>query len=229
MTNQDKVQKSIDLVKKFCPNYKVTYKKDSWVHRVIGWILSKVGNPYYMTDFITTLGQNTALPSKSDIFPDLWVDILHEGQHGKDASKIGNLIFAVSYLLPQLIGILGVLYTLTIAIVLLCGGPLALLWGLIALIFIAPLPAFGRAYAEVRGYTVSLAAAFWGNTIGNEEKYIDFIVSMFTGFSYYYMWPFESWVRAYFELKLLELQTGQFALDPYLAACKVLSREIASG
>jgi hypothetical protein len=226
---QTKLDKSIELVKKFCPDFTVSFKKDSNFHKLIGWFLSKIGNPRYNTAYITTIGQNMALPIayKESCFKGLWQTVLHEGQHAQDAQKVNNYIFGIAYLFPQLIGILGVLYTIAIAIALPLGAPLFLLWGCLSLIFLAPLPAFFRANTEIRGYTVTLAVDFWSGTLGDEEQYLNWLVNVFSGPNYYYMWPFKCWVRSYFASKIKELKSNVFYLTPYLAACKVLSKELA--
>ena len=230
MIEQDKVDKVVSIGKHFCPSYNIKLKKDSKIQKVIGWILSKIGNPDYMTSFVTTLGQTTYLPSTCDDGPGdgMWQVVLHEIQHAKDAQKVGNWVFGAAYLLPQLVGILGIVYTIVVGLALLFGAPLALLWGCTSLLLLAPLPAFGRACAEIRGYTVSLAVGFWSGTLGDEEVYLNELVDIFSGPSYYYMWPFKSWVKSYFAQKLQELKTGTFVLDSYLAACKALSKELSS-
>jgi hypothetical protein len=230
MTETEKIDKSIALVKKFAPGFQVKYKTGSKLHQVIGWILKKLGNPYYNTSYITTLGQTMYLPSSCDqgAIPNLWQSALHEGMHAKDCQAIGTIPFSAAYLMPQLLGILGVFYTLTVALGLLFGWPLVLLWGCTSLIFLAPLPAFGRASAEIRGYTVSMAVDFWSGTLEDEQAYIDWLVDTFSGPAYYWMWPAKAWVRSYFDQKLQELKTGTFVLDPYLMSCKVLSKELST-
>jgi hypothetical protein len=229
MTETEKLNKSVALVKKFAPGFQVKYKTGSKLHQIIGWILKKLGNPYYNTSYITTLGQTMYLPSSCDKepLPGLWQSALHEGMHAKDCQAIGTIPFSAAYLMPQLLGILGAVYTLVVLLGLLYGWPLGLLWGCTSLIFLAPLPAFGRAYAEIRGYTVSLAVAFWSGTLEDEQAYINWLVDTFSGPAYFYMWPFKAWVRSYFDQKLQELKTGQFPLDPYLMSCKVLCSELA--
>jgi len=228
MDENQKVSQTLALIKQFCPNYKIVLKSQSTVNKVIGWILSKVGNSGYMSDFFTTLGQTTYVPTccESAYIPGMWQILMHEGQHAQDAAKIGNVTFGVLYLLPQLIGVLGIVYAIVMGILLLCGGPLSLLWGLLALVCLAPIPAFGRAYLEVRGYTVTLASMYWSGTYNSSV--IPWIVGNFTGGAYYWMWPFASWTTSYFNTRLQELQNGTFVLTPYLAACKTLSKQINS-
>jgi hypothetical protein len=230
MTEKEKLQKAIDLGKSFCPTYKIVPKNTSTLHKTIGWIFSKIGNKDYMTNYGTTIHQITAFPDAwltgNELY--IWQIALHEIQHAQDAQKVSNIVFDVGYLLPQLIGILGVLYSITILPILLLGGPLWPLWGLMSLLFLAPVPAFGRAYIEIRGYTVSIAVDYWSGTLGDESDYLDWIVSHFSDFSYYRMWPFKKWVRSYFSQKLQELKAGTFQLTPYLAACKNLCKTVNS-
>ena len=231
MTETDKLGKAIEVVQKFSPSFKVILKKNSKLHRTIGWILSKIGNPDYMSTFVTTLGQTTALPNNciSGVPAGMWEIILHEGQHSQDAESVNNYVFGSLYLMPQLLGILGLFYGVVVGIAMLCGAPLALLWGLLALVFLAPLPALGRTYLEVRGYTISLAVGYWANDLGNTDEYIEWIVSIFTGPDYYYMfWPFKSIVRRHFRSVLTQLQTNNFIFNPYTLACKNLANQITS-
>jgi hypothetical protein len=232
MTETDKLGKSVETVQKFCPNFKTILKKNSKLHRAIGWILSKIGNPNYMSDYVTTIGQTTALPNNciNSVPTGMWEVILHEGQHAQDAAVINNYVFGALYLLPQLLGILGLFYGVAVGIAVLCGAPLALLWGLLALIFLAPLPALGRTYLEVRGYTISLAVGYWANDLGPTDDYIEWVVGIFTGPGYYYMfWPFKSIIRNYFKSVLAQLQTSNFVLNPYTLACKNLAATITTG
>jgi hypothetical protein len=127
--------------------------------------------------------------------------------------------------MPQLIGLATLLWIPLALTVIALGGPLAVLWGLVALGFLAPLPALGRAWFEARGYTVSLAVAFWSGSICDENAYIESLVGIFSGPGYYFMLPFKNLVRSYFEAKLICLKANTLDLDPYLVACKTLAVE----
>lgn len=227
MTEKEKFDSSVSLIKQFCPSFKISLKRNSLVHRIIGWILAKTGNKAYMTDYITTLGQNVALPThyESSNISDMWQIILHEGRHATDAQKITNVLFGLLYLFPQVLGILGVFYTLAILPIIACGGPLVLLWGSLATLFLAPLPACFRAYFEVRGYLTSLACHYWSGKLSpsDEPIHVANISYMFTSGAYYYMWPFSCVIEPYFIKKIKQLKDGTIKLDPYLAACKDLA------
>lgn len=77
------------------------------------------------------------------------------------------------------------------------------LWLLGAIVFLAPLPAIGRTWAELRGYggSITFELALFGRTD------IDRKVSQFTGSAYYWMMPFAGWVAKKlksYETKALE-------------------------
>ena len=227
MTSQEKMGKAIALVKSFAPKYQVSLKKYSKLHKVIGWILSKLGNKTYMTDYATTIGQNTVIPDSMtpEVDPQVWKEILHEGRHAADSNHYGDVLFGVAYLFPQVLGILGVVCSLAAVIAVALGATPWLLLGVVTCLLVAPLPAPLRAWAEVRAYTVTMATDYWTNTIGDQEKYIDWLVEIFTGPGYYKMWPFPEQVRTYFEAKLTEIKFG-IPRDPYLFECEKLCSEI---
>lgn len=227
MTSKEKLNQAIQNVQNFCPNFKVILKKDSLLHRTIGKILALIGNKAYMSDFITTIGQTCALPSSCNttIPDDMWESITHEGLHAQDSAYMSNWLFGVLYLLPQLLGIVALLYGVGAGIAVLCGAPLELLWGLLGLACLAPLPALGRTYLEVRAYTVTMAVSYWTNDI--TDGYVDWLVGIFTGPDYYYMfWPFKGVIKNYFNGLLTQLKTGNFILTPYLLSCKNLAADL---
>lgn len=222
MTESEKFQKTVDLVKKFRSDFKVTYKKDSKLHKLIGWCLAKIGNKQYMTDFITTLGANVALPEGIDEnTANLWQCILHEGRHAIDGKKLTAPVFNFLYLFPQILGI--ILPAVSLVLVT-CGFPV-FLWGLLTLALLAPIPAIGRTWLELRGYSVTVASMFWSGSINNQDDIINYLEQIFTTGAYYWMWPFKSFINWYFAKEIIQLQTNTYALDGYLAACKVLSKE----
>jgi len=63
-------------------------------------------------------------------------------------------------------------------------------WLLGSTLFLAPLPAFGRAWAEMRGYgaSITLELEIFGRASIASK------VGQFTGPAYYWMWPFAGWV-----------------------------------
>jgi hypothetical protein len=230
MDAQQKFDAAVVLAKQFAPDYSTSYKSQSRLHRAVGWLLSKLGNPGYMTDFWTTLGSWTARPTicEAGATDTEWQVVLHEAQHAKDAKAIGSVTFGLLYLFPQIIGILGVLFGLGLAVAVPLGASPWLLLSLLSLLTLLPLPALGRAYLEMRGYTVSMAVAFWSGDMGGEGAFLDWMDEMFNGPSYYYMLPFKKVSRWYFSNKLKELKTNTISLDAYLMACKTLCSKVKS-
>jgi hypothetical protein len=222
MTDQEKFEDSIKQVKSFAPNFNTILKKDSKLHQLIGKIFAIFGNPDYMTYFWTTISSTVARPSicNDGPIPNEWQIIFHEGRHASDANKISSTVFDLIYLFPLWIGLLGLLYSCMLVPVLLLGGPLSLLWGLLLLLGLLPLPAIGRTILEIRGYLVTLCVEFWSGNLGDEETAISWIVMQFTGPSYYYMFPFTGFLTRYFQKKLRALKDGSIELDNYLRVCK---------
>jgi len=88
------------------------------------------------------------------------------------------------------------------------------LWILGAGLCISPLlnwlgAAWGRAIAELRGYTLSLAINYWRyGTVTTAS--IDWVVQAFTSGAYYYMLPWKAFVRSYFERQLKRFGSGEY-------------------
>ena len=98
------------LLRERIPEFRVSYKNQSWLHKVLGFFLKPV-NPGYMTDFVTTLGSNVAFPSKEHYLskPQGSFNVLaHEFVHACDHKK-SPVWFTLSYLFPQLLGLLPLL------------------------------------------------------------------------------------------------------------------------
>jgi hypothetical protein len=221
MTELEKFSDAASHVKYFAPKFNTILKKDSKLHQTIGQVLSRFGNPDYMSYYWTTIGQTVGRPSICNNGPvkDEWQTIFHEGRHASDANKLSTILFALIYLSPLWLGLIGILYALALVPALLLGAPASLLWGLLLLLGLLPVPALGRALLEIRGYTVTMCVLFWSGEF-NDKTMIPWIVSQFTGSGYYYMFPFKGFLTKYFQKKLSELKTGTIKLDAYLSLCK---------
>lgn len=230
MNETEKFQDIVQHVRYFAPKFNTVLKTESKFHRIIGWFFNKLGNPNYATSYWTTIGQTVGRPNVCNTgeFVDEWQVIAHEGRHAADAQKLGVILFTLIYLFPLWIGVLGCLYGLALIPVLFLGAPASLLWGLLLLLGLLPVPALGRTILEIRGYMVSLAVRFWSGKITDKETTINWTVSQFTGFNYYFMFPFKGLLTRYFNKKYEQLQTGTLKLDPYLALCKTKSFQYKS-
>lgn len=200
------------LARLLVPGYEVGFKRDSKLHRAIGWLLAKVGNPLYLEAFWTTVGLRTARPriAEAGATSQEWMTILHEAWHAHQARRLGTVLMGLIYLFP--------LPLLALAPVLLLTGHWAL--ALAALAAAAPLPALGRAWLEREAYQVSAALmyAYQGDL---PESYIEgFLVEQFVGPNYYWMWPFRNQVRDWWYAWLHDLREGDLPekgpLAPFL-------------
>jgi len=109
--------------------------------------------------------------------------LTHEYVHLHDRKRLGQL-FNLLYLSPQIL----VLLFLALAFV----SP----WYLFGLLLLAPIPSIGRAWLELRGYRATMYASHW--VTGSVRFNIDGILKHFTGPSYYFMFPFEAFMRRKF-------------------------------
>lgn len=189
MQSLQRFNKFHSILKGNLPQFEIAYKDSSSLMKIIATIL--FFNKTFMTDFITTIGYTVYFPSKEQIEKNEFSSIAtlaHEYVHAIDAKRINPIIFSILYLIPI------PLFLITLA----CG----LLWWplyLISLIFLLPLPAPFRMWAEVRGYTMTL---FIINEIYKERRISlknrkEHLYEMcknidknFTGPAYYFMWPF---------------------------------------
>lgn len=222
LTEQDKLDGTLAAIRSYVPGFSTSLKSKSKVHKFLGKFLNWLSNKQYMDCYWTTLGKIVYRPTPCDSGPvdNEWRIMLHEGRHADDCYRMGPIMYAFLYLFPQILGILGVLYALVIVPVVALGGPWALLWGLLALLCLAPLPALPRAIIEVRGYIVTMAVDFWCGDVENWEEYIDDLAESFADGSYYYMMPFKGMIRRYFTEVLVALRMNYLDLDSYLIMCK---------
>jgi hypothetical protein len=175
-----------EVTKKHAPNASIVKKSSSRLMKTIGFVL-KPFNPQFL-HYTTTIGTTIYIPDH--LFHEqemLCLDVItHETQHIID--YVNNpALFIAGYLFPQCLALLSVLALFGFI------NPLMLLW-LLALGFLAPIPAPWRYLFELRGYRVS-------NLLGKlVHHYSDaqllqltehFKKEMTTG-SYYYTWPFPS-------------------------------------
>lgn len=226
MTEQEKIEGILSAVRCYVPGFNLKLKSESRFQKFIGKIFALLGNKTYMSCFWTTIGKTVYRPAacKQRILEGEWKTLLHEGRHVDDCYKLGLPLYCFIYLFPQIIGILGVLYALALIPALLLGAPGSLLWGLLALICLAPIPAFGRAAIEARAYLVSMYVDFWDGTMGDEDAYIDALASKFVGPSYYYMWFYKRGMKRFFRGYLDELKGGYADLDSYLLMCRTKAK-----
>lgn len=141
------------------------------------------GQCWFPADFFDESGNMTELTAE----PWRVIQTLsHETMHEYDRKRLGTVPFTLLYLFPQVLGALGFLSLLAF-------WNLSWLWCLLFFLFLAPLPAPGRAYIEVRGYKVNM---MYHLSLGwpPEPTADHYAKKHFVGPAYYFMMPFKGWV-----------------------------------
>ena len=177
------------------PGFAIIQKSNSQVMRFLDSVLFFV--PGFMTSFITTYYPKVYVPDlqRWNLNHTDTISILaHEYVHLGDRKRMG-LLFNFAYLVPQIFSVFALLAPLYI-------------WFLLCLLFLAPLPSPGRAWAEVRGYRMTIAVYFW-LTAGRYN--LDHIVGHFTGPNYFWMWPFKKHIERIFELEYQKIKNDDLA------------------
>lgn len=188
--------KAVAEVKEFVPDFEIRFKDKSWSSKLIALLLW-LFNPDYMTKFTTTRYPKVYFPSEEYMRAQPMKSfkiLMHEFVHMWDRKTKGRR-FSIGYMFPQFVGVVLFLSAFVLGFVLtLSQWPIMLAVFIPALIFLAPLPAYWRMKAEMRGYAMNLAINYWRyGAIREDTK--KWLVETFTGKWYYFMWPFAKDVR----------------------------------
>lgn len=224
--NEARVHLAVETIRRFVPQFRIVAKRDSRLHRAIGWLLSRLGNKEYLNTYWTTLGFTAAWPEVLDergFDSKAWMTVLHEGLHALQAKRLTRLGMSALYLLPQLLIIAAPICAVMAAIT----ANLTWLWGLLALVAAAPLPALARAAMERAAYKVTLAAEWWSGRLPDVaiENRVSWLTGVFAGDAYYKMWPFANQVRNWFLSDIHDLRYDEVVMTPYLAAVRALAEQ----
>lgn len=190
-------------------------KSRSRLHRLIGWLLARLGNPAYLDHVWTTVGSTIWRPRAVEAGPlasEAEV-VLHEGVHVLQARRLTAAGVAGLYLLPQLLALPALVLALLVS-------P----WWLLGLLCLAPLPAMGRALLEWEAYKVSVAVDAW---LGPPPPWahwawIEGYVRKFTGPAYWFMWPFRRSLEHRFGAWARAVAEDRAVLTPYLRGARDL-------
>lgn len=167
-------------------NLKIRYKNESYLMKLLSFILFFNNFKYYTT----TIGSTVYFPSKEYVknhIVESMVILCHEHVHVYDEKISGKILYTIKYLFPQILTLLFI--------------PLVFvnLWFLVGFFLILPLPAYFRKNIEVRGYIGSLMGQYEalklmklseGEIRYRLYKSCDNINKQFYGPAYYFMWPF---------------------------------------
>ena len=160
--------------------------------------------PDFMGRFVTTLYPKIYIPSKirweSNNFSSI-ITLTHEYVHLSDRKRL-KLLFNFLYLSPQVLAVLALLYPI---------NP----WCLLFLLCLLPIPSLGRAWAEFRGYRMSMATYYW---LSGERYNVQFLAHQFTSSNYYWMFPFRGILGRVFDREFRKLVADD--LSPELREIK---------
>lgn len=195
------------------PKYTIESKEASLMMRIFAKIMFFA--PNFLHHFVTTIGARTYEP-ETDIKANAWGVIAHEGVHARDDLRLG-VKFKIAYLFPQCLAPLAALAALAFV------SP----WFLLALVFLlalAPWPAPGRVWAELRGYLMSGCMDALSGTDILAPSYIDWMVEHFCSGQYYFMYWGRAKMRAQIITLMMQAQRlvrGTEVLEPYTSTIAV--------
>lgn len=174
----------ISKIKEREPKFKIKFKNESLLMKIIGLLM--FFNKRFMSTYITTIGSTVYFPTKQFYESNItssFRTLAHEYVHIMDNKK--DFLFKVKYLVPQLCFVFAFF------------GFWHWPFFLFALA-LAPIPAYWRAKAEVRGYgmNVFLNEIMYTNKQSKEEA-IKAYTNSFVDSGYYYMWPFPDQVEVF--------------------------------
>lgn len=219
-SHEDRVTEALGVVQGFEPRTTVVWKDHSRFHRAVGWLMTRLGNPDYLSGFWTTIGHEIGRPTSDRISPaGSWEIVLHEGVHVLAAKKWTSVLYGLAYMLPQALGILGPLLGVILAAVLWKAWPL---WFLVAGLGLAPMPAPWRWSLELDAYRVSLAVKQWYSGSVPDYRIAEISASL-AGPGYYYAWPWRASTSARLRAWVEEVRQGTARMDEYLLACRALA------
>ena len=190
----------------YFPEIQIKYKNESSLMILLGRILGDS----FIKDVSTTVGNSVYLPSSN--FTKIHaisscIILLHELVHLYDQKQVGQIIFVLSYLFPQILFLFVpfLLFIISWKIVV-----------LVAILLLLPWPAIFRIHWEKRAYLSSIYVLYNLGKKLNFDPHLqsqkDIFVKSFTGLSYYYMWIFSD-INVEFEQAVKSVQAGQRPFD----------------
>ena len=172
-----------EYVREKIPGFEILEKSESLWMKTLSKVL--FFTPDFMTRFTTTFYPKVYIPSRlrweANNFSSIKT-LAHEYVHLSDRKKL-NLLFNFLYLSPQILAIFAFLCPMN-------------LWFLLFLLCLLPIPSLGRAWAEFRGYRMSMAVYYW---LTGERYSAAFTTHQFVSSNYYWMFPFRGFLTEAFD------------------------------
>lgn len=194
------------LNKKTKNGFVIKFKDESLLMKILSKIL--FFNKDFLTKYTTTIGKTIYFPNRAYVEDsendDCLIILAHEFVHVRDGERLG-LLFSLIYLFPQILTLL-----------FLAVAPISI-YGLFLLLFLLPLPEYGRMLLELRAYSSNIYSLYRIlKERGDDLKGISvkevvvggFIDKQFSSFSYYLMWPFG--IKKYLAFIIDAVNSGEF-------------------
>tara|TARA_Y100000310_G_scaffold81973_1_gene78581 strand:- start:132 stop:809 length:678 start_codon:yes stop_codon:yes gene_type:complete len=172
-----------EYIREKIPGFEIIEKSESLWMKILSKIL--FFTPDFMERFVTTFYPKVYVPSKVRWEANNFFSIItltHEYVHLADRKRL-NLLFNFLYLSPQVLVVFALLYPIN-------------LWFLLFLLCLLPIPSLGRAWAEFRGYRMSMATYYW---LTGERYSAEFMIHQFISSNYYWMFPFRGILKRAFD------------------------------
>jgi len=192
----------------FAYGLQVKSKEDVWHQRLLGKIFYWLGDESYREFNCTTIGGVIYTPKMvKDVLNDpiLAHEVVHVRQH-----RAWGWIWEVSYLFPQILGLLAL------------KGFWNPMWFLWALCFL-PLPAPFRMWSELKAYKTTMSVDYWrwgGMNLEQFQAYLNtYLLPKFTTRQYFWMWPFKGYLSRQFQAHWVYLKRD-VVVDPWELACR---------
>lgn len=192
----------VENAKEYFPDLQIKYKNESIFIKLLSKIL--FFNKAFMTSYVTTIGSTIYFPNSQYISQRPFsssIILFHELIHIYDSKRLNKLLFNFLYLSPQILSLF------CIPLIFFC-------WKLflpLSLLFILPLPSWGRTYLEKRAYFVSLYVmnlmSIRYNYNSKLDKNKDYFSAQFKESNYYYMWIFNG-LKLQFKIAVDKILSG---------------------
>jgi len=198
------------FIKEQIPQFEERSKEDSLFMTILGKILFFI--PDFKDKFVTTIYPIIYFPKlpfkrytiSEEKNEETYIGLLsHEFVHLYDRKRLGAFFFNFLYTAPQIMALLALLGFFTSS------------WFFLCILFLAPLPSFGRAWLEYRGYRASIVVNYWltGTFIPCES-----IIPYFSSSFYYWMFPFK---------RLIQMKYNKIILDTLAETIEINNKELA--
>lgn len=169
-------------------------KSTSWLMRAAGWLFAALRiNTKFMGQYYTVIDTDILTPDAKLDTPDdrELTDVLsHETIHVIDRGRMNKYLYNFLYMFPQSLAPMALL-------ALGAFWHTNMLWCLLFLLCLAPIPAPFRYWFELRAYRTSIVFARKMYRLNNAqmEKVYDWVVMQLSTSLYYFTWPFPKMIR----------------------------------